>query len=145
MKGTISQLPQLGALLAIQFDRGASQPPIGSVADRHHHSQIAGQIGDGRRRRLGLALPLGFQEQLRLIENALPDRGRSVAPSGVQLAGFPAGEAMRGKPFGHALAVFQARTRYGHQELHCHVGRDRTTAYLSLHTLRKLIDQRQTA
>jgi len=35
-------LPQLGALLAIQFDCGASQPPIGSMAGwRHNHSQIA--------------------------------------------------------------------------------------------------------
>jgi hypothetical protein len=41
MKGTINLLPQLGTLVAIQFDRGASQSPIGTVADRHHHLQIA--------------------------------------------------------------------------------------------------------
>jgi hypothetical protein len=41
MKGAINLLTQLGALVAIQFDRGASQPPIGTVADRHHHPQIA--------------------------------------------------------------------------------------------------------
>ncbi len=52
---------------------------------------------------------------------------------------------MRGKRFGHALTVFQARTRYRHQKLHCHVRRDRAAAYLLLHALRKLIDQCQTA
>jgi hypothetical protein len=145
VKGTINLLSQLSALLVIQFDRGASQPPISPVADRHHHPQIAGQFGNGRRRRLGLALPLGFQEQLRLIENALPDRRRSVSPGGVQLSGFAAGEPMRRKRFGHALTVFQARTCYRHQKLHSHMGRDRAAADLSLHALRKLIDQRQTA
>jgi hypothetical protein len=145
VKGAIHLLPQLGALVAVQLDRGASQPPIGSMADRHHHSQIAGQIGDGRRRRLGLTLPLGFQKQLRLIENALPDRRRSASPGGIQLAGFAAGEPMRRKRFGHALAVFQARARYRYQELHCHVGRDRAAADLLLHALGKLIDQCQPA
>jgi hypothetical protein len=41
VKGTIHLLSQLGALGAIQFDRGAGQPTIGAVADRHHHPQIA--------------------------------------------------------------------------------------------------------
>jgi hypothetical protein len=41
VKGAIHLLPQLGALVAVQLDRGASQPPIGTVADRHHHPQIA--------------------------------------------------------------------------------------------------------
>ena len=52
---------------------------------------------------------------------------------------------MRRKRFGHALTVFQARTCHRYQELHRHVGRDRTAADLSLYALGKLIDQRQTA
>ena len=143
MKSAINLLPQSGALVAIQFDRGARQPPIGAMADRHHHPQIARQFGDGRRRRLWLMLPLDFQKQLRLIENALPDRRRSASPGGVQLAGLAAGEPMRRKPFGHALTVFQAHACYRHQELHRHVGRDCTVAYLLLHAFRKLIDQCQ--
>ena len=135
MKGTINLLPQLSALMAIEFDRGAGQPPIGAVADRHHHPQIAGQFGNGRRRRPGIALPLGFQKQLRLIENAPPDRRRSVSPDGVQLAGLPAGQPMGGKPFGHALAVFQVCTCNGYQKLHRHMGRDRAVAHLLLHAL----------
>jgi len=145
MKGTINLLPQLSALIAIEFDRGAGQAPIGSMDDRHHHPQIVGQFGNGRRRRPGITLPLSFQEQLRLIENAQPDRRRSVSPGGVQLAGFAAGKPMRRKRFGHALTVFQARTCYRYQELHGHMGRDRTAADLSLHALGKLIDQRQPA
>jgi hypothetical protein len=62
VKGTINLLAQLSALLVIQLYRGAGQPPISPVADCHHHPQIAGQFGNGRRRRLGLALPLGFQK-----------------------------------------------------------------------------------
>jgi hypothetical protein len=144
MKGKINLLPQLSALLAIEFDRGAGQAPIGPMDDRHHHPQIARQIGNGRRRRRGIALPLGFQEQLRLIENAPPDRRRGVSPGGVQLTGFAAGEPMRRKRFSHALTVFQARTCYRYQKLHGHMGRDCTAADLSLHALGKLIDQRQT-
>ena len=145
MKGTINLLPQLSALIAIQFDRGAGQAPIGPMDDRHHHPQIAGQFGNGRRRRLGLALPLSFQKQLWLAENALPYRRRSASPGSVQLPGFAGGEPMRGKSFGHALAVFGARACYRYQKLHGHMGRDRTAADLSLHALGKLIDQRQTA
>ena len=74
MKGTINLLSQLSALIVIEFDRGAGQAPIGPMDDCHHHPQIAGQFGNGRRRRLGITLPLGFQKQLRLIENACPDR-----------------------------------------------------------------------
>jgi hypothetical protein len=88
-------------------------------------------------------LPLGFQEQLRLIENAPPDRRRGVSPGGVQLSGFAAGEPMRRKRLGHALTVFQVRACHWDQELHCNVGGDPTAAHLLLHALRKLIDQRQ--
>ena len=34
-------------------------------------------------------LPLRFQKQLRLVENALADRARAFAPGGIQLAGLP--------------------------------------------------------
>ncbi len=145
VKGAIHLLTQLSALIAIEFDRGAGQAPIGTMDDRHHYPQIAGQFGNGRRRRPGITLPLGFQKQLRLIEKAPPDRRRSVSPGGVQLPGFPAAEPMRRKRFGHALTVFATGTCDRHQKLHGHMGRNRTAADLSLHTLGKLIDQRQTA
>jgi hypothetical protein len=41
MKGTVNLLPQLSALIAIEFDRGAGQAPVGPMDDRRHHSQIA--------------------------------------------------------------------------------------------------------
>jgi hypothetical protein len=78
-----------------------------------------------------------------LIENALPDRRRSVSPGGIQLTGFAAGEPMQGQGFGHALAVFGAGTCHRHQELHRHVRRDRAVAHLLLRALRKRIHQRQ--
>jgi hypothetical protein len=143
VKGAIHRVPQLGALVTIQLNGGPSQPPIGPAGDRHHHLQIARQIGDGGRRRLGFALPLGLQKQLRLFENALADGRRSVSPCGVQLPGFAAAEPMHRQRFGQALAVVGVGTRYRHQELHRDVRRDRAVAYLLLHAFRKLIDQRQ--
>jgi hypothetical protein len=110
MKGMINLLSQLSALIAIELDRGTGQASIGAMDDCHHHPQIAGHFGNGRRRWLGLTLPLGFQKQLRLIENAEPDRRRSVSPGSVQLPGFAAGKPMRRKRFGHALTVIQTHT-----------------------------------
>ena len=90
-------------------------------------------------------MPLGFQEQLRLIENAPPDCRRGVSPRVVQLSGFAAGEPMHRKRFGHVLTVFEVHTCYRYQKLHRYMGRDHTAADLSLNALGKLIDQRQTA
>jgi hypothetical protein len=52
---------------------------------------------------------------------------------------------VRGQRFGQVLAVLGAGTRHGHQEFHRHVGRDRTTADLLLHTFREQFYQRQPA
>jgi hypothetical protein len=37
MKGAINLLSQLSALIAIEFDCGTGQSPIGPMDDRHHH------------------------------------------------------------------------------------------------------------
>ena len=67
------------ALPAIQFHRiGARQPPLRAIHDGHHHLQIAQQFGSGRRRDFLLRWPLRFEEQLRLFEDALADRGRAL-------------------------------------------------------------------
>jgi hypothetical protein len=142
VKGAIHRVPQLCTLVAVQLNGGPRQTPIDPAGDRHHHLQIARQIGDSGRRRFGFALPLGLQKQLRLFENALADGRRSVSPCGIQLPGFAAGEPMRRQRFGHALAVVGVGTCYRHQELHRHVRRNRAVAYLLLHAFRKLIDQR---
>jgi hypothetical protein len=41
VKRAINLLAQLCALVAIQLYRGAGQSPVGPVADRHYHLQVA--------------------------------------------------------------------------------------------------------
>jgi len=114
VKRAIKLMPQLCALVTIQLNGGAGQPPIGPVSDRYHRPQIARQFGDGRRRRLGFELPSGFQKQLRLFENPPPDGSRSFPPCGVQLPGFTAAEPMRRQRFGQALAVLGTGASHRH-------------------------------
>ena len=67
-------LPRRGALPFIEVRRlRASQPPMGAVHDRTHHFQVADQVGAGSRRRL--LLPLGFEKQRRIVQDALSNRG----------------------------------------------------------------------
>jgi hypothetical protein len=130
-------LPQLIALVAIQLDRGARQAPVGLAQDRRRHLQIARQFRESGRRRLGFALPLGFQKQPRRLQNPLADGRRSLAPSGVQLAGFAAGEPMSGQRFRHVLAVRGTGPRHRHQDLHRYLRRDGAGAHLLLHAFGK--------
>jgi len=87
-------------LVAIHLGGDAGQPPAGPTGDRHHHLQITSQFADRGCRRIGLTLPLRFQKQLGLFQNPLPDGGRRVPPSGIQLPGLAAGEAVRAQRFG---------------------------------------------
>jgi hypothetical protein len=89
---------------------------------------------------LRLDLPLRFQEQFGLFENALPYLGRCLSPGGIQLPGLPAGELVSGEPCGHRSTVFQAAVRHRHQILHRHLGRNLAGAHLLLHTFRKKLD-----
>jgi hypothetical protein len=67
-------LPRRGALLPIQRHHlCASQPPLCAVHDRGHHLQIAHQFGAGSRR--GFLLPLRFEKQRRVVQDAFADRG----------------------------------------------------------------------
>jgi len=135
----------LAALVTIQLQGGARQASLGPVKDRRHHLQIPRQFGEGGGRRLGFALPLRFQEQLRLFENPLAQGVGGVAPSGVQLPGFAAGEAMPGDCLRHAPAVLRVGARYRHQILHRDVGRDGAVPHLLLHAGRQQLDQGQPA
>jgi hypothetical protein len=131
--GAIDLLPQLVSLWAIQLDGDAAQAPAGPAEDRRDHLQIARHFGEDGGRRLGFALPLGFQKQLRLLQNALADGGRSLAPSGVQLPGFAAGEPVGSQRFRQRLAVGRAGSCHWHQDLHRDLGRNRSGAHLLLH------------
>lgn len=113
------------ALPAIQFHCiGARQPPLSAIHDGHHHLQIAQQFSSSRGRDLLLRWPLRFEEQLRLCEDALTDRGRAVAPGGVQKACLTRIAVMLTEDRRHPLAVLQTLARHRHQILQGHLRRE---------------------
>ena len=115
---------------------------MGPAGDGHHHLQIAQQFGQGGGRQIGLARPLRFEKQLGLFQNPLPDRRRSVPPSGIQLPSLADGEAVCRQGFRQALAVLGAGTRHRHQILHRDLGRDGAPTHLLLDAFGKQFDQR---
>ena len=115
-------LPCGFALLAIQFQRRrAGQPPLRAVHDGGQHLQIAQQFGSGLGRGFLLRLPPRFEKQLRRIQDAFANRGRPLAPSAIQLAGFPRIAVMFGEDRRHALAVFQVLAGHRHQKPQRHL------------------------
>lgn len=121
----------------------ADQSPLGAADDRGGHLQIAQQCGRPRRGSGRCGLRRDFEKQFGLVEQALADQGRAVAPGGIQLPGLPRIAVMLSKSAGHPLAVFQADARYRHEELHRHVGGDFALAHLLLDGLREKVDQGQ--
>ena len=72
----IDLMPRGFRLLVIQLrGSGAGQPPLRAVHDRHHHFQIAQQFGAGSGGSFLLRLPLRFEKQLGIVQNAFADRG----------------------------------------------------------------------
>ena len=135
-------LTRRGTLLVIQLHcLCAREPPMGPVHDRGNHLQIADQFRRGPRR--DLLLPLRFEKQRGIIQNAFADGGRSSAPGGIQLASFAAVAVMLGKDRCHPLAVFQALPRHGHEKFHGHLRRDLALAHLLLDGFRQQFYQRQ--
>ena len=133
----IDLAPRLFALCVVHPGRRAGQPTGGAVQDRRGDLQIAHQLGG---RRLGdgwLHLPLRFEEQLRLFENAGSELRRALPPGGIQLPGLPGVEPMPRQGRRHPLAVVQADARHRHQILHRHVRRDPALAHLLLDALRQ--------
>lgn len=69
-------MPCGSRLLAIQLrGGGAGQPPLRAVHNRHNHLQIAQQFGANPGWNFLLCLPLRFQKQPGIIQNAFADRG----------------------------------------------------------------------
>jgi hypothetical protein len=135
-------LPRRGALLAIQLLRpSAGQPSMGALHDRAHHLQIADQLAAGPGR--GLLLPLRFEKQPWIVQNAVADRNRSSSPGGIQLARFAGVEVVLDENRRHALAILQALPRHGHQKLHRQLRRDLPFAYLLLDRFRQQLHQCQ--
>jgi hypothetical protein len=140
----VSGLPQHGFTLPgihLRHCRSA-QPTLRAIQDPHHHLQIAKQLRHVRRRGLGLVLLLRFEKQIRRVQNALANRGRTVTPGGVELPGLPRVAVVLGKDRGHALAVFQVGARHWHQILHGHMRRDLAVAHLLLDYFWQQLHQR---
>ena len=132
------------ALRAVHFHGAdARQSPLGAVDDRGRHLQITQQSGGPCGGGVRFRRSLGFEKQLGLVEQALADQGRPVAPGGIQLPGLPRIAVMLSEHGRHPLAVLQADARYRHQELHGHMGGDLALAHLLLDGLRQKINQGQ--
>jgi hypothetical protein len=83
-----------------------------------------------------LRLPLCFEKQLGIVQNAFADGGRTFAPRAIQLAGFPRIAVVLGEDRRHPLAVFQALAGHRHQKLHRHLRQNLALAYLLLNRFR---------
>jgi len=128
-------LPRTSPLRIIQLHgRRAGQPAMGAVYNRGDHLQIADQFRTRPGR--GFLLPLRFEKQRRILQNALANRGRSSPPGRIQLSGFPRVAVLLGENGRHALAVFQALAGYWHQKLHGCRRRDLALPHLLLNGFR---------
>jgi hypothetical protein len=81
-------------------------------------------------------LPLRFEKQLGIVQNAFADRRRPLSPRGIQLAGLARIAVVFGEDGGHPLAVLQALACHRHQKLHRHLCQDLPLAYLLLDRFR---------
>jgi hypothetical protein len=106
-------LPRCGVLLWVQIHcLCAGEPPMGAAHNRGDYLQVADQFSTGHWR--DFLLPLRFEEQRGVIQNAFADGGRSPAPGGIQLAGYARIAVMLGEDRRHTLAVLQALARHRH-------------------------------
>jgi hypothetical protein len=112
----------------------ARDPPMGSIHNRGDHLQIADQFGGWPGR--DFLLPLRFEKQSGIVQNALADRGRPTPPGAIQLARFARIAVMLRENGGQALAGLQALPRHRHQKLHGYLRRDFAFAYLLLDRFR---------
>jgi len=70
-------------LVLVHQRRRSRQTPAGAVGDLNDHRQIPQQLF-GQRWWLRFDLLMGFDKQLGIVQNALPDLRRGVAPCGVK-------------------------------------------------------------
>ena len=137
-------LPRGFAVLAIQFHCcPAGQLSLRSVHDCRYHLQITQQFGTGRGRDLLLRLPLCFEKQFGIIQNAFADRRGALAPGGIQLASLACIAVMLSEDRSHPLAIFEILARDWHQKLQSHLRHDLAFAHLLLDRFRQNFHQRQ--
>jgi hypothetical protein len=83
---------------------------------------------------------LCFEKQGRIIENALTDRRRPLAPGGIELPRCARIAVMLGEDCRHSLAVLQTLPRRRRQKLHRHLRADFARAHLLLNRFRQKLD-----
>jgi hypothetical protein len=86
---------------------------------------------------------LRLEKQVGSIQKAFADHGRTLAPGGIQLAGFPCIAVMLGEDRRHPLAILEALARHWHQELHGCLRRHLAFAHLLLDHFRQKLYQCQ--
>jgi hypothetical protein len=127
---------RLFLLRAIHFRQGLGESPAGAMQDGKRHLQIALHLFD--RRRLGRRwLPLRFQKQFRLGENALANRACAVPPGGVELSGLPRVATVLHESGGHPLAILHLDACHRHQILHRQLRAQHSFAHLLLDGFRQ--------
>ena len=132
---------RLFLLPAIHLRQGCGEPPAGAMQDGHRHLQFAIQ---SRRGRLGgRRLPLRFQKQFRLGQDAFADHTRAVPPGGIELSGLPRVAMVLDEGGGHLLTLLQADARHWDEVLHGQLRGDLAFAHLLLDGFRQQLDQRQ--
>ena len=137
-------LPHGFGLLVIQVRGGrARQSPLRAVHNRHHHFQIAQQFGSRSGRCFLLRLPLRFEKQRGIIQNAFADRRRTFAPRSIHLARLTRIAVMLGEDRRHPLAILQALACHRHQKLQRHLRRNLALAHLLLDRFRQHFHQCQ--
>jgi hypothetical protein len=137
-------MPCGSRLLAIQLlGGGAGQSLLRAVHNRHYHLQIAQQFSARSCWSFLLRLPLRFEEQVGIIQNAFAGRWRTFAPRSIQLAGFTGIAVVLGEDRGHPLAIFQALSGHRHEKLQRHLRRDLALADLLLNRFRQNLHQRK--
>jgi hypothetical protein len=111
------------------------------MQDGNRHLQVA--LESGRGRPGGWRLPLCFQKQFRLGEDALAHHARAVPPGGIELSGLPRVATVLDESGSHPRAVLHVDSRHRRQILHRQLRRDRSFAHLLLDRFRQQFDQRQ--
>jgi hypothetical protein len=99
-------------LSAVHLRQGFGEPLAGATQNGHRHLQLAiegdcSRLGDRR-------LPLGFQKQFWLGEDAFADHARAVPPSRIELPGLTCVATVLDKSGGHAPAVLHVDSRHRH-------------------------------
>jgi len=118
----IDLVPRGVRLLGVQIQgSGTGQSPLRAAHYRHHHFQIVQQFGPGPPWSFLVRLSLRFEKQVGSIQNAFADRGRTLAPGGIQLTGFPRIAVVLGEDGRHPLAILQALARHRNQKLQRHL------------------------